>query len=85
MSKNVVEPERPQVTMWRHVASLISKATRPQAHSRASTPTQTHARTLAHVRTITRARAHTRKGKQTQKYVTFIAFFFTAKVVSLST
>jgi hypothetical protein len=30
MSKNVVEPERPQMTVWRCVASWISKATRAQ-------------------------------------------------------
>ena len=33
ISKNVVEPWRPQMTIWRHVAWLFSKATRAQAHS----------------------------------------------------
>ena len=49
MSKNVVEPERPQMTIWRHVACWISEAIRPQAHARAHTPTLTHARTQKYV------------------------------------
>jgi hypothetical protein len=40
MSKNVVEPERPRMTIWRRVACWISKATRAQAHDRAP-PTHT--------------------------------------------
>ena len=45
MSKNVVEPERPQMTTRRRVACWISKATLEQAHARAlaSTHTQKHA------------------------------------------
>jgi hypothetical protein len=45
MSKNVVEPERPQITIWRRVAYWVSKATRAQTHitARASTPTSIHA------------------------------------------
>ena len=42
MSKNVAEPERPQMTVWRRVAFYISKATHPQAHDRAHAPTTTH-------------------------------------------
>jgi hypothetical protein len=37
MSKIMVEPERPQMTMWRRVACRISKATRAQLHARART------------------------------------------------
>jgi hypothetical protein len=44
--KNVVEPEMPQVAIWRRVACWIGKATRAQAHARACAPT--HARTLTH-------------------------------------
>jgi hypothetical protein len=32
ISKNVVDPERPQITVWRLVACWISNATRAQAH-----------------------------------------------------
>ena len=45
MSKRMVQPERPQMTIWRDVACSISKATRAQAHVR--------------VRAHTRARTHT--------------------------
>jgi hypothetical protein len=42
----MVEPERPQLAIWRSFACLISKATRAQAHARArNTHTHTHART----------------------------------------
>jgi hypothetical protein len=41
MSKNMVEPERPQI-IWRRVACWISKATRTQAHARAYSPTPMH-------------------------------------------
>ena len=40
MSKNVVEPAGPQITVWRRVASWISKTTRAQAHARARAPTE---------------------------------------------
>ena len=33
MSKNLVEPERPQITIWRRLACWISKATRVRAHA----------------------------------------------------
>jgi hypothetical protein len=33
MSKNMVEPERPQMAIWRRVACLISKATRARSHT----------------------------------------------------
>jgi hypothetical protein len=58
MSKNVVEPERPQKVILRRIACWISKATRVQAHASAIAPTSTHARTRTH----------------TQKYVIRIAF-----------
>ena len=48
MSKNVVEPERPQMTIWRPVACCIIKATRAQAHACARAPTHTHAHVHAH-------------------------------------
>jgi hypothetical protein len=62
MWKNVVEPERPQTTMWRRVACWISKAKRSHAHARAraSTHTQTHTLSLSHT--------------QTHKYIIIIAF-----------
>jgi hypothetical protein len=49
MSINLVEPERPQMAIWWHVACWISEATRPQAYSsaRAPTPTQKHVRLIA--------------------------------------
>ena len=55
MSKNVVEPERPQMTIWRRVACWISKATRAQAQASACapTPTRTHSRTRKHTHTHT--------------------------------
>ena len=56
MSENMVEPERPQMTIWGRIACLISKATRAQAHARACAPT----RTLAHPLTRGQARARTR-------------------------
>ena len=53
ISKNMVEPERPE-TIWRmRVACWINKATRAQAHTRTRAPTPTHAHTYS------RARAHT--------------------------
>ena len=41
MSKNMVEPERLQMTIWLRVACWISKATRAQAHPSAHAPTHT--------------------------------------------
>ena len=41
MSKNLVKPERPQITTWRRVACWIVKATWAQAHVRVRTPTPT--------------------------------------------
>ena len=38
--KNVVEPQRPQMTIRQSVARYISTATRVQAHARARAPTQ---------------------------------------------
>ena len=51
MSKNMVEPEKPYMTIWRRVACWISKATRVQAHARTSAPTPTHALTQARTQT----------------------------------
>jgi hypothetical protein len=77
MSKNVVEPERPQ-TIWRMpVTWWISKATHVQAHAQARTHTPApthahththspiHARAHTHIQTYARAHAHT----HTQKFV----------------
>jgi hypothetical protein len=47
MSKNMVEPERPQMTTWRRVACSISKATRARTHASVRAPTPTYARTHA--------------------------------------
>jgi hypothetical protein len=53
-----MEPKRPLMTVWRHVACWISKATRAQAYAHASAPTTTHqhaltlACTLAHPQNI---------------------------------
>jgi hypothetical protein len=58
--KNVVEPDRPQMAIWRRVTCWISTATRVQAHVSACIPTPTPA--------LARTRAHT------QMYVRLIAF-----------
>ena len=41
MSKNVLEPNRPQMAIWRRVACWINKATRAQAHASARAHTHT--------------------------------------------
>ena len=52
MSKNMVEPERPQITIWRRVAFRIIKDTRTQTHVRALTLTlptpEKHTHVLMH-------------------------------------
>ena len=54
MSKIVVEPERPQMTIWRRVACWIIEATRAQAHGCArAPPPPTRARSRTHTRTHT--------------------------------
>jgi hypothetical protein len=40
MSKNMVEPERPQMAIWWCVACWFNKATHAQAHARAYAPTR---------------------------------------------
>jgi hypothetical protein len=69
MSKNVLESERLQMTMWRRDACWFSKVTRAQAQASAlvSTLTPTHARNHTHVLTHT----HT----HTQKYIRLIAIY----------
>jgi hypothetical protein len=62
MSKNVVEPERPQMAIWRCVACWISKATHAQAHTNACC-THTHKHTHTHTHTGTHTHALTRKHK----------------------
>ena len=68
MSENVVEPERPQMAIWRWVACWISKAIRAEAHVRARAPTPTHMDARTHTIALTRVRTHT------QKCVILIAF-----------
>ena len=48
MSKNMVEPYRPQMTIWRCVACWIIKATRAQASARLPTHALTHTHTQTH-------------------------------------
>ena len=60
MSKNMVELDRPKMTIWRHVACWISKATRAQAYARVPEPTH---HTSKHAYAC--ARAH----RQNMKYV----------------
>ena len=57
MSKIVVEPEKPQMTVLRCIACWFIKATRAQAHARATAPTHTHSR----LRTNPRGRTCTHK------------------------
>jgi hypothetical protein len=42
MSKNIVDPERTQMTIWRRVACWISKATQEQVYSRKHARVHTH-------------------------------------------
>ena len=42
MSKDMVEPETPQMTIWRHIVRWISKATCPQAYTIVHAPIHTH-------------------------------------------
>jgi ribulose bisphosphate carboxylase small subunit len=42
MSKNVVEPEMPQMAVWQHIACWISKAIRAQALAHAHACAHTH-------------------------------------------
>jgi hypothetical protein len=51
MSKNLVQPEKPQATWCMRVACSISKATRAKAHARAHAPTPTATHTHTHSRT----------------------------------
>ena len=52
MSKNMVDPERPQKIIWRMCAAHgISKATRAHEHAHAQSPPRTRARTHAHTHT----------------------------------
>jgi hypothetical protein len=59
MRKNMVEPEKPQMTTWRmRVASWMSKASRAHWHMYIPTHLCTHTRTHAHTHTHTRARSY---------------------------
>jgi hypothetical protein len=67
--KNMVEPERPQMTMWcMRVVCCVSKAIRAHSHAHVLVRTHTHARTSLCTHAHTRARSHT------DKCVTAIAF-----------
>ena len=63
MSKNVVEPSKLQMAIWRRIACWISKAIRAQEHARTHAPTITHPHphkhTHEHARTHARTRKHT--------------------------
>ena len=65
MSKNVVEPGRPQTIRRTRFAFLLSNATRAQAHASGRAPTHTYAQTFAPC-SLTR--------KHTHKYVILISF-----------
>ena len=71
MSKNMVKPNRPQMTIWRiRVTCCSSKATRAQAHARARAPTVTHGSPHICTRTQnTRGRIPPSPHVHTQKYV----------------
>ena len=60
-SRNVEEPKRQHLVIWRKVTCWINKATRAQAHarSRAHAPTHTHPPT--HTHTQTHAHPHTHR------------------------
>ena len=67
ISQNVVEPGRPQMTIWRmRVACWISNARRARTHARALAHPPTHTETRTH------ARLHART--PTEKYVKLNAF-----------
>ena len=61
MSKNVVEPDRTQMAIWRRVACWISKVTRAQAQARAHEPPPTQTCIRARTRARTHARTHAHK------------------------
>ena len=58
ISKSMVEPERPQMTIWCRVTCWIIKATLAQAHACARAPTHTHTRISAGARTYSRTHTH---------------------------
>jgi hypothetical protein len=64
ISRNMVESERPLMTIWRRLTCWIRKATRAQSHAIAFSSI------LTHTHTHTLARTH----KHTQKYVRLTAF-----------
>ena len=49
ISKNMVEPERRQMAIWRCGACWVSKVTRTQAHARVCAPTHARTRTQKYV------------------------------------
>jgi hypothetical protein len=89
MSKNMVEPEGPQMVILRRVAWWINKATRAQAHasSRALTPIPTHPYThLPRSRARTHTHAYTHRNYRTIPLLHLWAFMASsrAKFTSMS-
>jgi hypothetical protein len=69
MSKNMVEPERPEMTIWPCVTCWLNKATRAQAYPSARAPTNPLTHTHTHQRACVRTYTH----RHTHKYVVLIA------------
>ena len=66
--KNMVEPQRPRMAIWRCAARWISKAPRARAHTSALAPTPTH--TQARIRThlpMPPPHTHTHKHQLSEK------------------
>ena len=93
MSKNIVEPERPQTAIWRRVACWVSKATLAQAHacSRSPTPTPTHTHsphTQKYVRLTTFLRQQWFRQRASLLHYTYIAYIvlkeFDSPLINLS-
>jgi hypothetical protein len=88
MSKNMVEPERPQMTIWRRVAYWISKATRTQTRVSVCALTPTHERTNIHWHphalsfSFSLSRAHARTHSHTRTEICNSYYFSTETVVS---
>ena len=58
MSKNLMEPGRPQKAIWRRVECWINITTRGQGHACATTPTHARSDTHSHAR-LRHTHAHT--------------------------
>jgi hypothetical protein len=62
MPKNMIEPDKPQITIWR-LACWISNATLVHVHARARTRTPAYPHASTHTQALThlRARAQTHR------------------------